>query len=164
MNDTPEYYTVSEGEDLHAWCARWLSGSDWHHMLDGMQCMLLWFNACRYLFRLPHKGTTSQAMAADARKAIVCLTHLVQVLETPPAVPVRLTMTPAFRMTDLPPGLQALLCQRHEPGARWYYRPQEQTAQFQRQHEWAAYEQEHAAELTSGTLVRVVGTGEEEIP
>lgn len=76
MVETPSYYQITTNEDVHAFAGRWLTGAHWECHPHALECHLLYFNALRYVIRLPHKGTTPAATLADISKAIHCLEHL----------------------------------------------------------------------------------------
>jgi hypothetical protein len=72
----PNYYQITDTEDVHAFAARWLQETSWEMDGAALQCHLLYFNALRYVLRLPHKGETPAETLSDICKAIDCLGQL----------------------------------------------------------------------------------------
>jgi hypothetical protein len=78
----PSYYQITNEEDVHAFIGRWLTGASWEVDIEAMRCHLLYFNAFRYMIRLPHKAETPAETLRDLAKAIDCLEQLRAVLIT----------------------------------------------------------------------------------
>lgn len=76
---TPEYYMMTEKEDMFSWIKR-LPIPAWLAESDRLQVALLWFTGFRYARRCLWKGQDAAACASDAAKAAVCFVRLEKAL------------------------------------------------------------------------------------
>lgn len=85
----PDYYKMSQYEDLNTWCARKLKAANWAPHEQALLLNILWPLLLRYVIRLPFKATRAIDLVKDIDKALSLLQD-VRAVFVPQAEPGRM--------------------------------------------------------------------------